>query len=823
MAKQPDEHTGKPEDEHEDVLDADDILEGDDAPKTMATKSQQSEIRTSQGPEIKSSGKAESKPAPQQEKKASGQAEKKSSGEIERLHAAQLEKKASGKSERKSSGEIERIASAQKSAEAKHERDAGPPTMVAKKSPQPTMLASQPGEKVTGLDLPAPPPADRGDDVLSGESKGTGSSAVDAEVVDSSVLEAEEVAESTSAEDLFSTEFKELPKQPGESSSSIFGSDEFKVPGSGSIKTSPSLARKEETLEEILQEAITPQRAADLDEDALETGPTPLAKRKKESAVDLDADSIDLGAQGGEDESATMTPAPKRTDEGPLSGVDRVAEELESGTNLHKKAAVAGLDSDSDDALLAGDQPASSKDLFDEEESDLKMAAKPAKTKPAKAFVKDEDEEDEPPKKQLVAPAKKDKNKFLVGALCGVLATAVVGLGASFMGLLPGSSKSQQQPPKGGGGIVQQPLVPQTPVAQKARDFMHDGQFDQALVVLQDAEKTPANLSTRGEARWLKYVQEQNAKKSPIDPKAPEIQQALADLGEAKNDLLVQQIVNTIDANTLRASVAALQMESKKMAAELTKVKNAKPPVDERFNDIAKAFVDGKIIPDGNKLNAALIQNMLKDWSANRAAVASVNKVLEKAKIKGAGEKGVEQLVGAVEDLDGKLAAVNKALEKEKVKDVQELVAARDKLAKERETLDGALRSAYKELEAAQASSGEPAALQRPNAILAEQFFGKGLHLFWTKKYPAAEHEFKQALAYYGHDARYFYYLGLAQLAQKTKDKREAAQQSFDRAVKLELDRRPDVAVVNYSLERLPGDMRAMIHELRQKAVTPRQ
>ncbi|MCI0640182.1 MAG: hypothetical protein L0Y72_14885 [Gemmataceae bacterium] len=822
MAKQPDEHARKPEEEHEDVLDADDILEGDDAPKTMATKSQQSEIRTSQGPEITSTGKPESKPAAQPEKKVSGQAEKKSSGEIERIHAAREEKKASGKPERKSSGEIERIPSAQKSAEAKHEMDAGPPTMIAKKSPQPTMLA-QPGDKTTGLDLPTPPPAAGSEDVLSGESKGTGSSAVDAEVVDSSAVEAEQVAESTSADDLFSTEFKNLPKEPGESSSSIFGSDEFKVPGSGSIKTSPSLARKEETLEEILQEAISPQRGADLDEDALETGPPAASKRKKDSAVNLDADSVDLGALGGEGESATMTPALKRTGDGPLSGVDRVAEELESGTKLDKRTQIADLDSVSDDALLAGDQPASSKDLFDEEESDQKLAAKPAKAKPAKAFVKDEDEEEQPPKKTLAPPAKKEMNKFLVGALCGILATAVIGLGASFMGLLPGSSKNQQQPSKGGGGVVQQPQVPQVPVAQKARDFMLDGQFDQALEVLADAEKTPANLSTRGEARWLKYVQEQIAKKAPLDPKAPEIQQALADLGEAKNDLLVQQIKSTVDANSLRASVATLQTQAKNLAAELTKAKNAKPPVDERFNDIAKAFVDGKIIPDGNKLNAAMVQNFLKDLSANRAAVASVNKVLEKANIKEAGEKGVEQLVGAMEELDGKLAAVNKALEKEKIKDVQELVTARNSLAKERDTLDQALRSAYKELEAAQASSGEPVALQRPNAILAEQIFGKGLHLFWTKKYAAAEDQFKQALDYYGHDARYFYYLGLAQLAQKSAAKREAAHQAFDKAVKLELDRRPDVAVVNYSLERLPGDMRAMIHEWRQKAVTPRQ
>ena len=57
----------------------------------------------------------------------------------------------------------------------------------------------------------------------------------------------------------------------------------------------------------------------------------------------------------------------------------------------------------------------------------------------------------------------------------------------------------------------------------------------------------------------------------------------------------------------------------------------------------------------------------------------------------------------------------------------------------------------------------------KPNPLLAEKHFGQGLHLYWAKKYPAAEVQFKMALDYYGQDARYLYYLGLAQYGQKTK------------------------------------------------------
>src|ERR1019366_169198 len=67
-----------------------------------------------------------------------------------------------------------------------------------------------------------------------------------------------------------------------------------------------------------------------------------------------------------------------------------------------------------------------------------------------------------------------------------------------------------------------------------------------------------------------------------------------------------------------------------------------------------------------------------------------------------------------------------------------------------------------------------------PNPLLAERHFGEGLHYYWAKKYPQAEAQFQQALKYFSSDARYEYFLGLAQYHQKSRDKQVAANYSFE-------------------------------------------
>jgi hypothetical protein len=108
----------------------------------------------------------------------------------------------------------------------------------------------------------------------------------------------------------------------------------------------------------------------------------------------------------------------------------------------------------------------------------------------------------------------------------------------------------------------------------------------------------------------------------------------------------------------------------------------------------------------------------------------------------------------------------------------------------------------------------------KPNPLLAEKHFGQGLHWYWAKKYPDAEVQFKLALDYYGQDARYLYYLGLAQFGQKTKLKRDQAFHSFDKGAQLEAQSRPSVTEINTSLERVQGELRQFLNTFRNKPFT---
>jgi tetratricopeptide (TPR) repeat protein len=102
-----------------------------------------------------------------------------------------------------------------------------------------------------------------------------------------------------------------------------------------------------------------------------------------------------------------------------------------------------------------------------------------------------------------------------------------------------------------------------------------------------------------------------------------------------------------------------------------------------------------------------------------------------------------------------------------------------------------------------------------PNPLLAEKHFGNGLHLYWKRRYPEAEEEFRQALAYFSQDARYAYWMGLAQLAQKTRSKREQAYFSFEQGARLEAQERPTIGEINASLERIQGDVRRLLNSYR--------
>jgi tetratricopeptide (TPR) repeat protein len=113
-----------------------------------------------------------------------------------------------------------------------------------------------------------------------------------------------------------------------------------------------------------------------------------------------------------------------------------------------------------------------------------------------------------------------------------------------------------------------------------------------------------------------------------------------------------------------------------------------------------------------------------------------------------------------------------------------------------------------------------PDVSKEPNPDIAEKFFGLGMHHYWERRYAEAEAQFKQAVGYFDQDARYQYFLGLAQLAQRSKLKRDQAYFSFEKGARMEAAGRPGVVEVNFSLERVQGELRQLLNEFRTRVLT---
>ena len=109
----------------------------------------------------------------------------------------------------------------------------------------------------------------------------------------------------------------------------------------------------------------------------------------------------------------------------------------------------------------------------------------------------------------------------------------------------------------------------------------------------------------------------------------------------------------------------------------------------------------------------------------------------------------------------------------------------------------------------------------RANPILAEKHFGQGLHLYREGRIVEAESQFKQAIDYFDKDARYWYWIGLSQIEQPSRVKREAVVYSWEQASRLESNSRPSTDQVNQSLERIQGQRRVLLDSYRSRSVAP--
>ena len=322
---------------------------------------------------------------------------------------------------------------------------------------------------------------------------------------------------------------------------------------------------------------------------------------------------------------------------------------------------------------------------------------------------------------------------MVLGTLLGVAVIAGVRYydpelleqGFGMVGAPAPKQKAQPQP---------QPPVQQLTPAQRAHDALDQGDYAAALELLKSAEETPGNLTARAQAAWLKYQKEQAEKKADLNAEDPAVKEVLADLTKANNDTVKSQVLKALEHKSLSEQVAGLKASEQAMneLRDILAKENIKADVkelpkalraaltsnkgsDALLQGMQKALVDAKLLAENGKLDPAAFGKIVKDMGDKQAALAAVNKALEDAKIADGGAKGVEQLLTAKADLDGKLTAINKALADQKIKDegakgVQELLKVRSQLQKDRDELDMAIKAAHKELADAQLvpAGGDP-------------------------------------------------------------------------------------------------------------------
>lgn len=417
---------------------------------------------------------------------------------------------------------------------------------------------------------------------------------------------------------------------------------------------------------------------------------------KKEISTDHEVDMSEEEAADllSEDEARATTVADEDGDIGKEARAALAAAEHEhaktttdSDINIGKEAREA----------IAGEMEAPSFTPTPLKKKEAEEAEEAAADAAEAAEADEEEEEKAAPKRKpatavAAAPAR-SRGGWMGGALLGIVLAAGGAGAAWYFDMIP-ASPNAAPPPK---GITQpgvQAQAPKLTAAQQAHDKMDEGNYDEAVALLNDVEKTPANLTARAQARWLKYQKDQAAKKADLNKNDADVKSAIADLDEAKNDILKAQILKTIEHKALTTQIAGMKGNDKTVNDLRDKLANAD----------AKATQAEKQLEDAQKT--------LND---KQAALADVDKALADAKIKEPGSKGVLELLAAKKNVDDKVAAVDKLLADEKIKGgsvdgLKEVMASRTQLMKDRDDLDKDLRAAFKEMVDANfvAKGGDP-------------------------------------------------------------------------------------------------------------------
>jgi tetratricopeptide (TPR) repeat protein len=444
------------------------------------------------------------------------------------------------------------------------------------------------------------------------------------------------------------------------------------------VEPASGVVQKEKSKSHVTAELLTPPPAPRSDDVLFGAHEAAGVDAKPAPGADADDDSaVNLGE---------LPPNSKSP-----SGIDAVAEALESGVNIEDKHVLS---------------PTSADDLA--ERSTVKETSEAAAPREAR-------EPSKPRTKASAAPLPA-RGAGWIGWLAGTSLGMMLGAG----GMVAGWGYIAPAPmAKTTSSIVQPQLqMPTLTPVLKAYPALAAGNYDQVVDELKE-ESDPAAVAARGEAKWLRYARTMLDANKPIQESDVEVQDALKDLG--KDSTRGQEVLRFLRETQARTQLAQVRQSVDQLTQAVAKAEADRKQAAALMHEIGEALASAKVVVDADQVSADSVRKLIQAIGENQAALTGVNKVLQNANIKDSGAQGVAELLAAKKTADGKLTEVDKALVEAKVKDpgakgVQELVAARTQAQKDRDELATAIKAAYDEM--VKANVVQPG--QDPRKALAE-------------------------------------------------------------------------------------------------------
>jgi tetratricopeptide (TPR) repeat protein len=391
----------------------------------------------------------------------------------------------------------------------------------------------------------------------------------------------------------------------------------------------------------------------------------------------------------------------------------------------------------------------------------------------------------------------------------------------------PPASKADSQPPANGTG--------ETPEAGfffwQAVRLAGQGNYDQAIAALQKAR------AAHDERRFQRLRRSQNPASDPTEEiflrSCDELRLAWLMQAKLKQAGLLdggpRTAVKAVDRAISQArgespamhavveqlkkdhDVAAADPEAKDLAKDMSLVLAAKERADAELAAVKNVLKSTKVGAEGRTDPAAAVGQIAKENKELGDALSTATDLLRTNNYLGEGDRDIAQ-------------AVEKLLQDKKGADARMKSVAAQLKSAEAATREAAKRQIHDAATPAPANAAPnegaalapapvPEGVRLPDPALAERHYSSGLEHYWAGDYPDAEKDLRDAIRFAGPgglDARYFYYLALAEHRQG-KD----AQDAFRQAAALEQQSRPPSVVVNETLERVQGAPRVLLNSYR--------